>query len=184
MAHTCPVWIGYLLLCPFRGFAHDPTKILGPHVREGMTVLDLGCAMGFFSLPLARMVGRSGKVICVDIQEKMLSKLAARAGKAGLSERILAVRATERSLGLQDWHGSVDFALAFAVAHEVPDQPRLFREISAALKPGAPLLVAEPALHVRQRSFEASLSHAQDAGLHLSGRPRVPRSHAALLVGP
>ena len=144
MSHVCPIWIGYLLLCPFRGFAHDPAKILGPHVREGMTVLDAGCAMGFFSLPLARMVGPSGKVLCVDIQKKMLSKLESRAVKAGLSDRVRPLLASEQSLGLQDWEGQVDFALAFAVLHEVPDPARTVGEIHAALKPGASLLVAEP----------------------------------------
>jgi len=41
-----------------------------------MTVLDIGCGMGFFSIPLAPMVGPNGKVIWVDMQEKMLQLLA------------------------------------------------------------------------------------------------------------
>jgi 2-polyprenyl-3-methyl-5-hydroxy-6-metoxy-1,4-benzoquinol methylase len=73
--HVCPVWVGYLLSSPIRKLFQDPDKILGPYIKEGMTVLDFGCAMGFFSLPAARMVGSNGKVICIDIQKGMIEKL-------------------------------------------------------------------------------------------------------------
>ncbi|QTA78393.1 SAM-dependent methyltransferase [Desulfonema limicola] len=85
---VCPIWIGYLLLNPIRKLYQNPEKILSPYVSEGMTVLDMGCAMGYFSIPLARLVGTDGKVICADIQEKMLKSLEKRAAKAGLSDRI------------------------------------------------------------------------------------------------
>ncbi|QTA83790.1 SAM-dependent methyltransferase domain-containing protein [Desulfonema limicola] len=60
---VCPIWIGYLLLNPIIKLYQNPEKILSPYVSEGMTVLDMGCAMGYFSLPLARMVGTGGKVM-------------------------------------------------------------------------------------------------------------------------
>jgi hypothetical protein len=40
---------------------HNPEEILRPFVATGMTVLDIGSAMGFFTLPLARMVGPNGR---------------------------------------------------------------------------------------------------------------------------
>ena len=86
--HVCPLWVGYLLASPVRKLFQDPEKIVGQHVGYGMTVLDIGCAMGFFSLPLAEMVGVQGKVICIDLQERMIEILENRARKAGLSERI------------------------------------------------------------------------------------------------
>jgi len=54
---VCPVWVGYLLASPIRKLFQNPPKILSPYVENGMKVLDIGCVMGFFSLPLARMVG-------------------------------------------------------------------------------------------------------------------------------
>ena len=66
---VCPVWIGYLLASPIRKLFQNPKKILYHYVKEGMMVLDIGCAMGFFSLPLSEMVGSKGKVICVDVQK-------------------------------------------------------------------------------------------------------------------
>ena len=109
-----------------------------------MTILDVGSAMGFFTLPMAKLTGSSGKVIAVDLQEKMLTGLEKRARKAGLSNGIETRLCLEDSLGIRDLAGRVDFALVFAVAHEVPDISKLFAEIAPTLKPGAALLLAEP----------------------------------------
>ena len=179
--HVCPVWVGYLLANPLRKLIQDPRKLLGPHVTSGMTVLDMGCAMGFFSLPLARLVGPEGKVVCVDLQEKMIRSLARRAHKAGLSDRIEGRSCRQDCLGLDDFDGQIDFALAFAVVHEVPDPSRLFREISATLKPNGRLLVAEPAWHVSASDFDASVSLALENGLEVVDRPRIAHSRAVLL---
>jgi tRNA A58 N-methylase Trm61 len=91
MAHrVCPWWIGYLLASPLRRwFGQDPAKILSPYVREAMTVLEPGPGMGFFTIPLARLVGPSGRVITVDLQPKMIESLKRRASKAGVLEAAL-----------------------------------------------------------------------------------------------
>src|ERR1700690_3097837 len=83
-----PLWIGPLLASPLRRFLYSPEDLLVAYVEKGMTVLDIGCGMGFFSLPLARMVGSTGKVICVDLQEKMIKGLVRREIKTGLADRI------------------------------------------------------------------------------------------------
>lgn len=178
---VCPVWIGYLLASPLRKLIQNPDAVLAPYVREGMTVLDFGCAMGFFSIPLARMVGATGKVICVDMQEKMLKSLEKRARKAGVSSRIEARLCDQHSLGLQEFAGRIDFALAFAVVHEVPDHPRLFGELAAVVKPSGSLLVAEPKGHVRRDDFAHSVSIAEQQGFSVVGRPQIGRSWSVLL---
>jgi ubiquinone/menaquinone biosynthesis C-methylase UbiE len=178
---VCPWWLGYWLLNPFRRFMTDPDKLLSPFVTPGMTVLDAGPGMGFFSLPLARMVGANGKVVCIDVQERMLRALERRAGKAGLADRIVTRLCTPASLGLDDFTSKVDFALVFAVVHEVPDPPGFFAELSRALKPGALCLVAEPKGHVSAREFEASLVVAGEKGLKRVESPRIAGSRAVLL---
>ena len=102
---VCPHWVGYLLASPLRRLFHNPRKILGPYVEPGMTVLDIGCAMGFFSLPLARMIGKRGKVVCVDAQENMLVSLQKRARKAGLADRIIPHLCPRDSLFLDAFEG-------------------------------------------------------------------------------
>ena len=165
MAHkVCPVWLGYLLANPLRKLAESPSKILGPHIQEGMTVLEPGSAMGFFTLPMARMAGPRGKVVALDVQQGMLDKLERRAARAGLGGRIEARLCPNGGLGVEDLAGEVDFAAALHVVHEVPETGRFFREIHQALRPGGRLLVMEPKGHVSEREFADMDRLARQAG--------------------
>jgi SAM-dependent methyltransferase len=162
--HICPFWVGYLLLNPLRKLLENPDKLLGPFVRPDMTVLEPGCAMGFFTLPLARMVGPTGRVIAVDIQPRMLEVLSRRAGKAGLSERIDIRRALPEGFGIGDLRHSVDFAVALHVVHEIPDPGAFFDQIRQALKPGGRFLVVEPRGHVSAEAFKQTVAFSEHAG--------------------
>lgn len=179
--NVCPLWVGYLLVSPIRKLFQNPQKILSPYIENGMKVLDVGCAMGFFSLPLARMVGSNGKVICVDVQEKMIKSLKRRAQKAGLLDRIDPRICSKNSLGIGDLVEEIDFALAFAVVHEVPNPLAFFSEIYEALKQTGKILVAEPKGHVSERDFEICISVAEQSGFKIIDRPRISRSRTILL---
>jgi SAM-dependent methyltransferase len=182
MAHrVCPWWLGYWLICPLRRRKQNPAAIVAPYVHEGMTVLEPGSGMGFFTLDLANLVGVSGRVIAVDIQPRMLERLKCRAGKAGLLGRIDARLASPDSMGITDLCSSIDFTLAFAVVHELLDAACFFAEVAAASKPGASLLLAEPKGHVKASEFDSELQAASQAGFNLVDRPSIRRSQAALL---
>ncbi len=179
---VCPWWLGYLLASPIRCWlSQPPDAVLAPYVRCGMLVLEPGPGMGYFTVPLAQMVGPSGRVIAVDIQPKMLAGLKRRLAKAGLIERVDIRLAKPDSLGLDDLSGKVDLTLVFAVLHEMPDEGRFFAQAAAVSKPGASLLLVEPSGHVKPEAFDAELRSAADAGFELVNRPSVRRSHAALL---
>jgi SAM-dependent methyltransferase len=178
---VCPWWLGYLLASPIRRLLEDPEKVLAPYVREGMTVLEPGPGMGFFTLPLARRVGASGRVVAVDIQPRMIAGLKRRVARAGLLSRVDARVVAADSMGLTDLAGAVDFALAFALVHELPAVEPFFAEVAQASKPGAGLLFVEPSGHVKPPLFEEELQAAAKAGFELRDRPSIRRSHAALL---
>lgn len=180
---VCPWWLGYFLTSPLRRWLmrEDPAQILAPYVREGMTVFEPGPGMGFFTLELARRVGAPGKVVAVDLQPKMIAGLKRRAAKAGLLDRIEMRVARPESLGVDDLVGRVDFTLAYALVHEMPDSAKFFRQVAAVSKAGALLLLAEPSGHVKAEEFEAELKQAGEAGFVIAGRPAVPHSRAVLL---
>ena len=163
--HVCPWWMGYLLLAPLRKLREHPAKIFGPLVSEGMTVLDIGSGMGFFSLPVARMVGRQGRVLCVDMEPRMLRGLERRGRRAGLAGRMESILCTPTDLGLTPHAGQVDLAAAIHMVHEVPRRRALLDQVIAALKPGGKFLIMEPRGHVSDEDFNRTLRLAREAGL-------------------
>jgi ubiquinone/menaquinone biosynthesis C-methylase UbiE len=178
---VCPWWLGYVLLIPLRKFGHNPDKILGQHIKNGMNVLDFGCAMGYFSLPLARMVGNNGNVYCVDIQDKMLLKLQQRAKKAGV-DGIIKPLLVGKSYNSSELESKIDFALIFYVVHEVPDKVKLFTDLYTMMKPGGKILFVEPKGHVSPEKFEESLQIAIAAGLKVSDEKPVSKGFSAFLI--
>jgi ubiquinone/menaquinone biosynthesis C-methylase UbiE len=181
MHSICPWWIGYLLASPVRRIVHRPEEILEGYVLPGMTVLEPGPGMGFFTLELARRVGPAGRVVAVDIQPRMLAALERRMAKAGFGARVDARVAAADSMNLGDLAGKVDFTLAFAVVHEMPSAAAFFREAAAASKPAARLLFVEPSGHVSAAAFDAEIQAARVAGFGTVGTPVVRKSHATLL---
>jgi len=180
--HLCPPWIGrFLAFNPPRKLLYSPRTLLAGLVSEGMTVLEPGPGMGFFTLELAHLVGPTGRIIAVDVQPKMLEGLRRRAERAGLVSRLDLRLVEASSLGLDDLAGEVDFALAFAMAHEVPDSGKFFSEIAASLRPGGKLLFSEPIWHVAADFFDRELQAAVASGLVVEGRPVIPISRGALL---
>ena len=179
--HVCPWWIGYLLISPLRRWMQNSAAITSPYVREGMTVLEPGPGMGFFTLDLARQVGSKGRVVAVDVQSRMIATLRRRAARAGLLERIETRVAPKDSLGLADLRGQVDFTLAFGLVHEMPSAARFFAEAAEAMKSGATLLFSEPVGHVKEDRFEDEVRAATEAGFKVLDRPAIRRSLTVLL---
>jgi ubiquinone/menaquinone biosynthesis C-methylase UbiE len=183
MAHrVCPWWLGYLLANPLRRLFQEPGVILKPYVSEGMTVLEPGPGFGFFTLELARLVGPKGRVVAVDIQSKMLEGLVRRARKANLADRIETRLPNGHHLGIDDFRGAADFALVFAMLHEVPGVEAVLADLHDALKPGAKMLLAEPVGHVSAKEFQNMIVMAQNAGFIIGSRPAIRRSRAVVLV--
>ena len=111
---------------------HNPQKIMGEYVKEGSTVVDAGCGPGFFSVALAEMVGESGRVLSVDLQQEMLDQLRVNAERLNLQGRISMQQCMEDRLGITE---KVDFALAFYMVHEVPDVSNFFVRLCSCSNP-------------------------------------------------
>jgi len=175
---VCPVRLAGSLDNRIRRWLQNPRKILGPYIKEGMTVLDVGCGPGFFSIELAQMVGKSGRVIASDLQEGMLQKVREKIQGTELEERITLHKCEKNRLGLSE---PVDFVLAFYVVHEIPNQEDLFNEIKSILKPNGQVFIVEPPIHTSRKAFEETIRKALDAGLIVVDRPRIFPNRVVIL---
>ena len=175
---VCPAEHAGWLSTPLRRLVTDPRRILRGLVRPGDTVVDLGCGPGFFTLPLAEMVGETGRVIAVDLQSAMLDRLSKRAARQGLLERIDLHECPADALDLA---AEADFVLAFWMVHEVPDSERFLAEVRGLLKEKARFLIVEPKGHVDAAAFARTTATAVDTGMTPLAPPRVAFSRAALL---
>jgi ubiquinone/menaquinone biosynthesis C-methylase UbiE len=175
--HVCPWWCCFTFDNPLRKLIHDPAQILSPYVREGSTAIDIGPGMGYFTVELCRLVGDTGKVIAVDLQEKMLAAVRKRVERAGISCRLQTHLSGPESLSLNE---TADFVLAFWMVHEVPDQAGFLKEVAVLLKPGGSFLLVEPYLHVSGKAFTETVRKGEEAGLIRKGSPKISFSRAVL----
>ncbi len=152
--HLFPWWAGYLLLNPLRKLVQNPEKVLSDYIRPGMKVLEPGCAMGFFTVPMARMVGNDGMIYAIDIQEKMLKVLKKRLGRMNLLKRVSIRRSSSGSISAGDLSGQIDLAVVYAVFHEVGNRETFIKEVFNTLKPGGRLLFREPGVVSKERVME------------------------------
>lgn len=175
---VCPPRHAGWLASSLRRLVHPPETILRELVRPGATVVDIGCGPGFFTLPMARLVGERGRVVAVDLQAAMLERMLYRAARAKLLGRIHAHRCAAGAIGSP---GPVDGILAFYMVHEVPDVVGFMRETYAMLRKGGRMLLVEPKFHVTAACYQKTVELAQAAGFHLVATPGIWLSRTALL---
>ena len=133
-----------------------------------MTVLDLGCGPGFFSIEIANMLAGSGKVISADLQDGMLEKVQRKIRLTELEQRISIHKCAADRIGLTE---KVDFVLLFYMVHEVPDQLKLFTELKSILNPGGKIYIVEPKFHVSKRAFELMTGKIKSLGFEITESP-------------
>ncbi|MSR45696.1 MAG: class I SAM-dependent methyltransferase [Planctomycetes bacterium] len=111
-------------------------------VKPGQIVCDFGCGNGFYTFPLARLVGAKGKVYATDIQPEMLELLKGEAKKhEGAGDIVVPVLCTETDPKLAD--ASIDLALLVDVYHELSDPAAVLAALKKSLKPDGQLAIVE-----------------------------------------
>lgn len=127
---------------PLRMKYRNPVETLGIFgFTPGMTVLDLGCGTGTFTVEMARLVGEQGIVHAVDLQQPLVEQTRRRVTEAGLADRVQLHCAGAYQLPLAD--DSVDLAVLIAALPQIPNKLLALAELNRVLKPDARLAISE-----------------------------------------
>ena len=145
-----------------------------------MTVMDLGCGPGFFTIEIAKMVNDSGKVIAADLQEGMLQKLRTKISGTPLDGIIKTIKCETDQIYVPE---KVDFILAFYMVHEVPDKDKLFETLKILLNEKGKLLIVEPKFgHVNKKEFDITICKAEKIGLKAESGPKLHFSFTSVFT--
>ncbi len=126
------------LTTPERWAQWDPPRFLARFgLGPGLSVLDLGSGPGFWTLPLAELVGPAGNVWALDASQEMLDAVASRNPPA----QVHLLRSELPKVALPDH--SIDLAWTAFVFHEVEPPEELARELHRVLKPAGRSLILD-----------------------------------------
>jgi ubiquinone/menaquinone biosynthesis C-methylase UbiE len=128
-------------------------------LREGSTVADIGAGPGFFTVRLARAVGREGRVYAVDVSESAVGALKRRV-KSERLENVEVVHGATDDPRLPQ--GALDAVLIVNAYHEMRDHQQMLAKIRSALKPDGRLVLVEPTAKDRPGS-----TRDEQAGAHI-----------------
>lgn len=176
--HLHPLEDASALESPFRRLLQNPGRIVKKYIRQGMTVLDLGCGSGFFTLEIAKLVGEKGKVIAVDVQEGMLEIVRQKLSVSELKERVQVLKNQPQNLGFTE---KVDFILAFYSFHEMEYIDYIIQALKAVAKPNTKILISEQKVHVSKEMFESIVSRMINNGFVVCQRPKIFFSRSVVM---
>ena len=161
-----------------RKWLQNPYTLLAPFVHPKMTVIDLGCGPGFFTLPMADMVGNQGTVIAIDTQEEMLKKLNQ---KMALDHCSVVSTINNHGKAIS-FHSPIDFILAAYVLHEIPNLKEWLQSLYASLRTGGQMLVMEPNFVVSKKAFKRTIAQLESVGFLIIDRPSILLSKSVLAI--
>ncbi|MCL2157581.1 MAG: class I SAM-dependent methyltransferase [Methanobrevibacter sp.] len=167
-----------MLESKFRRMFQNPKKILKPYITKEMSVLDVGCGPGYFTVEIAKLIGNSGNVLAADLQEEMILKLKNKVKNTNIQDKINFHKCEKDRLGLSD---DFDFILVFYMLHEVPNQRKFLKELFTHLKSNGKILISEPKFHVSKKDFEKSLNIIDEIGFKIVENPSIFLSRSVVI---
>ena len=109
-------------------------------LNEGDTFADIGCGIGYFTLPAAGIIGSEGVIFALDIELEMLEEVDKRATENSV-QNIRTIVTNEYDFKIPDI--SIDFAFVCTVLHEVGNKLKFINEIKRILKENGRVAIVE-----------------------------------------
>jgi len=165
---------------------HPKAVIDAMRLRGGEVVADLGAGSGYFTFRLAAKVGKTGKVLAVEIQDEMLAALRRRATDLGVTN-VEEVKGSETDPKLPA--SGVDMVLLVDVYHELAYPFEVMTKVREALKPGGRVVFVEyrkedprvPIKEVHKMSVEQLAKEMKVVGLaHVQTVETLPSQHIVI----
>jgi ubiquinone/menaquinone biosynthesis C-methylase UbiE len=165
---------------------HPEMVIDAMGLRGGEVVADLGAGSGYFTFRLAAKVGKTGKVLAVEIQDEMLATLRRRATELGATN-VEEVKGGETDPKLPA--SGINMVLMVDVYHELAYPFEIMTKVREALKPGGRVVFVEyrkedprvPIKEVHKMSVEQLAKEMQVVGLaHVGTVETLPSQHIVI----
>ena len=122
----------------------DPLSVITQAgISSGEKVADFGCASGYFSLPIARIVGDEGRVLAVDVLPHVLENVLATAKKEGLSNLQIYRANLESEIELELPANSIDWVVLKDVLFMNHNKKQMLLQAYRILHDGGKILVVE-----------------------------------------
>lgn len=116
----------------------DPEAILSSiGLGPGFTFVDIGCGRGFYALPAARIVGRTGKVYGLDTDAESIAALKEQAARERLENLYLTVGRAEETIVCRQCADIVFIGMAL---HDFQDPPGVLENARSMVKPDGKLV--------------------------------------------
>lgn len=125
------------------GFINQDEIIQQLGIKNGMTIADLGCGAGYFTIPMARIMNNTGKVYAVDVLTAPLESVMSQAKLYGILnvERIRANVEVVGSTGIGEQ--SCDLVVLANILFQCQDRDSLFEEAKRILVPGGRIVIID-----------------------------------------
>lgn len=150
------------LMYKWRDILRPRTNILKEAgIQEGFHVLDYGCGPGSYIIPLAELVGPSGRIYALDIHPLAIKTVEKRAAKKHLAN-VMTIQ-SDCSTGLPDQ--SLDIALLYDVFHDLDQPERVLKELHRVLRPGGVLSFSDH--HLKENAINSGITQS---GLFITAR--------------